>query len=92
MDAVYIIKRPLLTEKGTYGMNELNQYSFEVDPRADKAEIKAAVESLYGVKVVKVNTQVKKGKHRRLKYGTVTEKLRKKATVRLREGDSIELF
>lgn len=92
MDSMYVIKRPLVTEKSTFFMNELGRYAFEVDPRATKTDIKKAVETLYKVKVVGVNTQVKKGKSRRLKYGVVQEPLRKQAIVRLREGDAIELF
>jgi large subunit ribosomal protein L23 len=92
MDATYVIKKPLLTEKSTFAMNEEGRYSFLVDRRASKDEIKRAVESLYGVKVVGVTTQVRKGRERRLKYGWVTEKVSKKATVRLAEGQTIELF
>lgn len=88
----HIIQRPLLTEKGTFAMNEQGRYCFLVDPRATKDEIKQAVEDLYKVNVEKVNTQVRKGKQRQLKYGLVTESQTKKATVRLREGERIELF
>lgn len=92
MDATYIIKRPLVTEKSTFQMNELNQYSFEVDPRASKPEIKAAIEHIYKVRVVGVNTQVRKGKERRLKYGYVNEPRKKRAMVRLHPDDTIDLF
>ncbi len=92
MQAHYVIKRPILTEKSTFAMNERAQYSFEVDPRATKGDIKQAVQQLYKVKVVGVNTQNRKGKHRRLKYGLITEPLTKKATVRLAEGQTIEMF
>jgi large subunit ribosomal protein L23 len=92
MDATYIIKRPLVTEKSTFQMNELNQYSFEVDPRATKPEIKAAIESIYKVRVVSINTQVRKGKSRRLKYGYVVGGTKKRALVRLHAQDTIELF
>jgi len=92
MEALYVIKKPLLTEKNTYAMNEQGRYSFLVDRRASKTEIKSAVESLYGVKVAGVNTQVRKGRTRRLKYGPVEEPQTKKATVRLQEGQKIELF
>lgn len=88
----YVIKRPLLTEKGTWGMNEQGRYVFEVDPRASKTEIKDAVEKLYKVRVEKVNTQVRKGKERRFKYGVTVEPKVKRAIVRLHEGDQIELF
>lgn len=92
MEALYVIRKPLLSEKSTFGMNEQGRYAFLVDRRATKTEIKAAVESLYGVKVAGVNTQVRKGKTRKLRYGPVTEPETKKATVRLQEGQKIELF
>jgi large subunit ribosomal protein L23 len=92
MDSTYVIKRPLVTEKSTYQMNEMQRYSFEVDPRASKSDIKRAVEQIYKVKVVGINTQIRKGKARRLKYGVVKETPSKKAIVSLREGDTIELF
>jgi large subunit ribosomal protein L23 len=92
MQAHYVIKKPLVTEKSTFAMNERGQYAFEVDPRATKDDIKKAVEQLYKVKVVGVNTQNRKGKQRRLKYGLVTEPTTKKATVRLAEGQTIEMF
>lgn len=87
-----IIRRPLVTEKGTWAMNEQNRYSFEVDARASKSDIKSAIENIYKVKVAKVNTQVRKGVHRRLKYGLVKMPDVKTAIVRLHEGSTIELF
>ena len=92
MQSHYVIKRPILTEKSTFAMNERGQYAFEVDPRATKVDVKRAVEELYKVKVVGVNTQNRKGKQRRLKYGLVKEPTTKKATVRLAEGQTIDLF
>ena len=92
MDATYVIKKPILTEKSTAAMNEEGRYTFLVDRRASKTEVKDAVESLYGVKVLGVTTQVRKGKERRLRYGWVTERLTKKATVRLADGQTIDLF
>ena len=92
VDASYIIKRPLLSEKSTYGMNELRQYAFLVDPRATKDEIKAAIQKIYKVRVVGINTQVRKRKAKRLRYGVVKPAPTKKATVRLHPDDSIELF
>jgi large subunit ribosomal protein L23 len=92
VDASYIIKKPLLSEKSTFAMNERNQYTFVVDPRATKTEIKQAVESIYKVKVVGINTQVQKHKARRLKYGVVKPAPTKKAIIRLAEGEKIELF
>ncbi|MCC6970861.1 MAG: 50S ribosomal protein L23 [Phycisphaerales bacterium] len=92
MEAIYVIKKPLISEKATFGMNEEKRYSFLVDRTASKDDIKAAVEQLYKVRVVGVNTQVRKGKQRRLKYGLVVEPTTKKAVVRLHPEDQIELF
>lgn len=92
MQAHYVIKRPLLTEKSTVGMNELKQFCFEVDRGATKDQIKAAVQHIYNVRVLSVNTQVRKGKTRRLRYGIVDEPATKKAIVRLHAEDTIELF
>ena len=92
MLATEVIKKPILTEKSTYDMNERNRYTFEVDRRATKTDIKEAVEELYNVKVDGVATQIRKGKVRRMRYGYSQEKGTKKATVRLAEGQSIELF
>jgi large subunit ribosomal protein L23 len=92
VDPIYIIKKPLLSEKSTYQMNEHKLYSFEVDPRATKDEIKKAIESIYKVRVESVNTQVRKHKARRLRYGVVKPANSKKAIVRLHPDDSIEIF
>jgi len=92
MDPVYVIKKPVLTEKSAFAQEGANVYTFEVDRRASKDEIKGAVERAYGVHVEKVNTQLRKGKRRRLKYGYVLERPSKKATVRLKDGDTIDLF
>jgi large subunit ribosomal protein L23 len=92
MDAIYVIKKPLLTEKTTESMNSHARYGFIVDRRADKVAIKAAVEELYGVRVLSVSTITHKGKNRRMKYGWVEPKVTKKALVRLHPEDTIELF
>lgn len=88
----YILRKPLLTEKSTAEMEAGNVYTFEVDRRATKDDIKAAIESAYGVKVEKVNTQVRKGGSRRFRYGKVAENSWKRAAVKVVEGQSIELF
>jgi large subunit ribosomal protein L23 len=91
MEPTHTIKKPILTEKSTASMEE-GRYTFLVDRRATKDDIKSAVESIYSVKVLGVTTQNRKGKNRRLRYGWVTEGMTKKATVRLAEGQTIELF
>ncbi len=88
----YILRKPLLTEKSTALMEDFNVYAFEVDRRASKDDIKGAVEKAFGVKVLKVTTQVRKGGARRFKYGKVAENSWKRAMVRVAEGDTIELF
>ena len=92
VDPIYVIKRPVLTEKSTEAMNEFGAYTFEVDRRATKTDVKNAVETLYGVTVEKIQTRLNKGGSRRYRYGTVAAKAKKTAVVRLKDGDSIELF
>jgi large subunit ribosomal protein L23 len=92
LDPIYIVKKPVLTEKSTEAMNEQGRYTFEVDRRATKTDIKDAVESLYGVSVEGIQTRVQKGKLKRLRYGYVRESSTKTATVRVKEGQVIELF
>ncbi|MEO1007125.1 MAG: 50S ribosomal protein L23 [Planctomycetota bacterium] len=87
-----VIKKPIITEASTQTMADDNRYTFLVDRRATKTDVKHAVESLYGVKVTGINTQVRKGKVRRLRYGYVQEAATKKAIVRLNEGQTIDLF
>lgn len=89
-----VIKRPLVTEKSTVRREEANQICFEVDPQANKAEIKEAVERIFKVKVLAVNTARLPGETRRVgKKGLKTVRPGwKKAFVTLREGDKIEFF
>lgn len=92
MDLHYVIKRPLLSEKSTMESSERNRYCFEVDNRATKGDIKKAVESLYKVHVEGVSTLIRQARTRRLRYGVVPGAITKKAFVRLKEGEQIELF
>ena len=63
MDNPYkIIKKPLITEKGTFQTEQSNSYAFLVDAKANKCQIKKAVESLFKVKVLSVRTMIRKGK------------------------------
>ena len=87
-----IIKKMLLTEKGTRLTEKENKYLFRVDGSANKIEIKQAVEKLFGVKVDKVNTMNRPGKNKRLRtmtYGKTSEW--KRAVVTLKPGEKIEL-
>ena len=92
MEPTTIIKKPLITEKSTYASAETNRYSFKVDGRATKPQIKKAVESLYGVRVVAVATQNRAGKVRRTRHGYVNTPPTKQATVKVHADDRIELF
>lgn len=84
-----IIIRPILTEKLT-NLKQRNQYAFQVDLRANKIEIKEAVENKFDVTVTSVRTMIMPGKLRRLgRYEGKTAKW-KKAVVTLKEGDVIE--
>jgi len=86
-----VIRRPLITEKATKAL-ELNQYTFEVDHRAAKPEIKAAVEALFDVKVVGVSTMNPPRRTRRVGRFAGKRAQVKKAVVRLAEGNAIQLF
>ncbi|UTR12511.1 50S ribosomal protein L23 [Evansella sp. LMS18] len=88
-DARDIIKRPVITERSTDLMAE-QKYTFEVDPRANKTQIKNAIEEIFGVTVAKVNTMNYKGKFRRFGRHTGYTSKRKKAIVQL-TPDSKEL-
>lgn len=91
-DSYLIIRRPLITEKGMAGANQLNQYPFEVAPTAKKAEIKKAVEEMFSVHVKKVRTMTRKGKPRRYKYWKGSTGEWKRAVVTLAPGETIEFI
>lgn len=91
MHDIHVIKKPVLTEKSTQAMED-GTYTFVVDRKATKGDIKVAIERLYGVNVDRVRTAVAKGTMRRLRYGYVTGGDTKRAMVRLVEGQTIELF
>ncbi len=84
-----IIKKPLVTEKGTRLKEQGNFYVFAVAEKANKIEIKAAVEKLFNVKVVSVNTAIMHGKTRRLGRRIGVKSDWKKAYVLLEKGQKI---
>jgi large subunit ribosomal protein L23 len=92
MDNVNVIIRPLVTEKSTHQQGSLNAYAFQVHPRANKQQIKTAVEQLYSVKVMEVRTMNRKGKPRRSRYRMTTTSDWKRAVVVLHEDSRIDLF
>lgn len=86
-----IILRPVVSEK-SYGLIDHNTYTFMVHPEANKLEIRRAVEQIWGVKVVQVNTLNRKGKRKRYRFTLGQRPGSKRAVVKLAEGDKIELF
>ncbi len=96
MDIHDILIRPIVSEKMTQQGEALNKYGFIVNRKANKLEIKKAVEDFYGVSVVDVNTMVYMGKQRRkyTKSGIITGRTNhfKKAIVTLAEGETIDFF
>jgi large subunit ribosomal protein L23 len=91
-----IIRKPIVTEKMTTVGEKLNQVGFVVDPKANKLQIKKAVEELYGVKVDDVHTMICRGKtkNRMTKAGYITGKTSsyKKAIITLAEGEKIDFY
>jgi len=87
-----ILKRPLITEKSTIQKEAANQLSFEVDRRANKVEIRRAVEKVFGVKVVDVRTMQKHGKVKRFGRTLGQRNNWKKAIVTLAPGEHVEFF
>jgi large subunit ribosomal protein L23 len=87
-----VVLRPLVTEKGTHQSTRYNAYTFQVNPLANKTQIKAAIEELFSVRVEGVRTQVRKGKTRRFRQTLGQLPTWKKAIVTLNENDKIEFF
>ncbi|MHB0958457.1 MAG: 50S ribosomal protein L23 [Pirellulaceae bacterium] len=87
-----VIVRPLVTEKGMHRATRNNQYAFEVNPLAEKDDIRLAVESLFNVRVLKVRTQNRKGKPRRYKFTHGRTKNWKKAIITLDSEHRINFF
>lgn len=92
MDDYNIIIKPLVTEQGMHFANTKNAYSFEVNKKANKVQIRGAVEKLYNVKVTDVRTANVKGKPRRRGRTMGITKSWKKAVVVLHEDYHIDLF
>lgn len=86
-----VIIRPIITEH-SYDQMENNVYTFEVAKTSNKVEIAQAIEAIFGVKVVKVNTLNVKSKPKRLRYQEGKTRTWKKAMVTVAEGDEIEIF
>ncbi|MCK4292339.1 MAG: 50S ribosomal protein L23 [Planctomycetes bacterium] len=92
MDDFSIIIRPLITEQGMHFANVKGAYSFEVNSKANKAQIRNAVERIYNVKVQKVRTANRRGKYRRRGRNFGMTSSWKKAVVYLKPDFHIDLF
>jgi large subunit ribosomal protein L23 len=86
-----IVIRPVVSEKSYAGL-ERNTYTFLVDPRANKTEIKEAIQQIWNVRVVNVNTMNRSGKVKRTRMSSGKRPDQKRAVVTLAEGDTIEIF
>jgi large subunit ribosomal protein L23 len=87
-----VVVRPLITEKTSAAYQDRAEYTFEVHPDASKPQIRQAIEELFGVKVVNVWTSNVRGKEKRMGQSTGRRPNWKKAIVKLKEGDTIEIF
>jgi large subunit ribosomal protein L23 len=92
MDSYQVLKRPLVTEKGTKQKEQSNQIAFEVDRRANKILVRNAVENIFKVRVLGVKVINVKGKERRIGRNVGKKPDWKKAIVRIAPGETIEFF
>jgi large subunit ribosomal protein L23 len=86
-----VILAPVVSEK-SYSLLDQNAYTFQVHPNANKTEIRQAVESIWNVRVVGVNTMNRRGKRKRFRFTQGKRPDTKRAIVKLAEGDKIEIF
>jgi large subunit ribosomal protein L23 len=86
-----VILAPVVSEK-SYSLLDQNAYTFQVHPDANKTEIRQAVEAIWSVRVVGVNTMNRKGKRKRFRFTQGRRPDTKRAIVKLAEGDKIEIF
>ena len=86
-----IVIRPVVSEK-SYGALERNSYTFLVEPQANKTEIKEAIQQIWNVRVLNVNTLMRRGKTKRTRFAKGKRPDHKHAVVKLAQGDSIEIF
>ena len=91
-DVYSVLKRPLFTEKNDRLKENFNKFAFEVEMKANKVEIRQAVEQIFGVSVVKVNTMRVHGKVKRRGRSVGRRPDWKKAIVTLKEGDTIPIW
>lgn len=86
-----ILLAPVVSEK-SYGLLDENKYTFLVAPDVNKTQIKIAVEAVFNVKVISVNTMNRQGKNKRTRFGDGKRKDTKRAIVQVAAGDRIDIF
>ncbi len=91
-DPYYIIRKPLVTEKGTMVAETANQFVFDVAPDANKVEVQKAVEKLFDVQVVSVHTMLRKGKVKGNRGRSWRRPDQKRALVKLKPGQTIDFI
>ncbi len=91
-----VIVRPIISEKANIAMEELNQYSFYVQPKANKVQIKKELEEMYNITIENISTSIMrpklKTKYTKTGIQTAQSNKLKKAVVKLKEGDSIDIY
>jgi len=92
MNPMQVIVRPLMSEKGIILREDHRQYSFIVQTKATKTDVKKAIESLYDVKVTKVQTNITRGKLKRRGMHVYMQPKKKKAVITLAEGQRLSIF
>jgi large subunit ribosomal protein L23 len=92
LDPRRVLIRPLVTEKSLQTSERRNAYTFQVHPKANKIQIRGAVEALFDVTVVGVRTDVRRGKTRMRRFRPVETPDWKRAVVTLKQGDTIDLY
>lgn len=91
-DPRQVLLRPVTTEKSLRASERQNAYTFEVHPKANKVQIRTAVESIFKVDVVDVRTDVRSGKPRRVGFRFTRTPDRKRAIVVVKEGQSLDVY
>lgn len=90
-DLYQVVRHPIVTEKNMHRSETRDQYTFEVDPNANKVEIRQAIETLFGVKVKRINTMNVAGKRKRAGFNWHIAGQHKKAIVTLEDGHKIDI-
>ncbi|MBI3316844.1 MAG: 50S ribosomal protein L23 [Candidatus Omnitrophica bacterium] len=91
IDLYEVIQEPLITEKVAKDTEKLAKYAFRVYPKANKVQIRAAIEKIYNVHVIRVNTSIQGGKWRRVRFQPGKTSDWKKAIVTLKKGEKIDV-